>query len=295
MSARIAHGPRSAPVRAPAVALADAVGLRHAVELLLVASGAKPAAMVFAPAGALRAVRGHVARLSLRSREVPCQTVPIRDGQKLGHVHKAFSGPRRPGAEGFVPLLVAKDEATCRALRAGWPDAHDDLGALLGYPACCVAFYAREFPRRIRRDDDYVLPAVSTLGPHPFVNNVAIRCFGIALLSHFPCSPSCAASRSLGEAALRALRRSAPGLARFLADHLASAVVYSRSGGVCFMPGYALRGTQLTFGRVVSTPRNRLASVLAAAGVLDAASPTEFVVDGRRFGGPGEQLVLFGR
>jgi hypothetical protein len=68
-----------------------------------------------------------------------------------------------------------------------------EMGALLGYPRCCVERFVR-----LRARDDASL-AGALLGPHgartPFETAFTVPPF--TLVSHAPCSPTCAATRSL--------------------------------------------------------------------------------------------------
>lgn len=136
-----------------------------------------------------------------------------------------------PG-DAFTTLLVALDEslareaADCDLLEASSAPSVDRLaasrrlGALLGYPPCCVAAYADAFadPRlRAAGDLGHLLPLNRTVRPlDPRLNRVgAAR----PLLSHHPCRLDCAASAAIGQAVLDALAALDPDAAvRALAD-----------------------------------------------------------------------------
>lgn len=99
--------------------------------------------------------------------------------------------------------------------------AESRLGALLGYPGCCIHAHANAqdqgedacFRRLLAEPDPDGLPAGNNL----FV-------LSHQLISHFPCSLRCDASRALADAALAALTTARPEHGRALGTLLASPI-----------------------------------------------------------------------
>ncbi len=119
----------------------------------------------------------------------------------------------------FTTIVAGPDPADvhrgldCDLLEAGEAplderlDASREIGALLGYPPCCVQAYLDSVadPRWNPRGDlGHVVPLNRTTGPlDPHCNRIGP---GLPLLSHHPCRLDCASSVRLGRAVLAALR-----------------------------------------------------------------------------------------
>jgi hypothetical protein len=120
----------------------------------------------------------------------------------------------------YAIVAVARDQASLDEVLAA-QRAHasaqgkaavETMGALMGYPPCCVQAFLTQRTRgdnldnerlTFRRAPDEVL--------HPLLHRVG----GVRLLSHHPCSPSCAGSIRIGEQILEALAAvDAPATAR---------------------------------------------------------------------------------
>lgn len=175
-------------------------------EVRLLAAGAKPMVLVHGAEPALTAVgawaraQGHAALLS------PFQFEPEADAA-LGRYSNRASDltPAIAGSGQWRGLLLSPDTAVAElawlCLLFGW-DAL--LGKLLGYPNCCADAFARDWPRA--RTEFRGDPALMWLALHdkrdvaldlPWETNVYARYFGHELIQHFPCTPYCAATRSL--------------------------------------------------------------------------------------------------
>lgn len=97
-------------------------------------------------------------------------------------------------------------------LRKAWIEpSGDTIGALLGYPPCCRAFFEEAFTRNRIVDPGWLIArftpeaevrglAVSVAG---FAQaNILLRRLGVRAVPHFPCSYGCVATRELGRALL---------------------------------------------------------------------------------------------
>ena len=103
------------------------------------------------------------------------------------------------GIGGELALLAARDPDTLRELRRMQrrPHAHlRELGALLGYPPCCVEAFAAQ-PER--GDDLYnrYAAAARTEGRGPW--RASLNDTEHKLLAHFPCTYRCSASTAQAE------------------------------------------------------------------------------------------------
>jgi len=106
--------------------------------------------------------------------------------------------------------MVIGSRRNVRKFRAAWIDRNDDaLGALLGYPACCRAFFDVVFVSRQLGDPGWLIarntPAVEVSGTTLSVagdreTNILLRRMGIRAVPHFPCSFGCEPSRRLSRA-----------------------------------------------------------------------------------------------
>jgi hypothetical protein len=107
------------------------------------------------------------------------------------------------GDEGSVGRLLGLDAS---------PRPHEvPLGAMLGYPACCVSRVARKGERRIDALANEAARWVYA-GPYWAIDPTDYR-GGRALISHVPCGPRCAPSLRDAFRALDHLRAASPLLA----------------------------------------------------------------------------------
>ncbi len=100
---------------------------------------------------------------------------------------------------GIYFVYISKDES--KAWLASYYELmgnHRDLGLLLGYPACCVEFFAAQFTA------GNVNPQHLPLNPY---TNLTQREKDAVLLSHFPCSSHCEQSIELAKKYLNLLAK----------------------------------------------------------------------------------------
>ncbi|MEP7122570.1 MAG: hypothetical protein ABJE95_16730 [Byssovorax sp.] len=120
----------------------------------------------------------------------------------------------------FAIVAVAKDQASLDEVLAA-QRAHasaqgkaavEAMGALMGYPPCCVQAFLAQRTRGDNLDNERLTFRRAPREPlHPLLHRVG----GVRLLSHHPCSPSCAGSIRIGEQIVGALAAvDAPATAR---------------------------------------------------------------------------------
>ncbi len=130
-----------------------------------------------------------------------------------------------------LTLFIGEQEATQEAIELERVERHGSgdereaamsrLGALLGYPECCVTTYRAQDDQGETATFERLLSGGERDGL-PATNNLFL--LSQQLISHFPCDLSCAASAAIGEAALEALRGEAPASAAALIELLESPV-----------------------------------------------------------------------
>jgi hypothetical protein len=286
--------PRRPAVRLRGVDLPKVFGFRAALEIVLVALQAKPAAIVWIDQNALEDCAQVCRSLGLNAMPSPVKSLAIPDRTKLNYVHSSISVNASDPSPGYVALFVSKDELLCYRLREADPSDRAETGRLLGYPDCCITFYCLQFPFQIQRGDDYILPAIDHLGFFPFTNNYAVRCFGNTLISHFPCSPACECTTALGTRNLEVLRCYNPSVAEYLCSHLRSAVIYTESEGVFYMPHYTFERGCLSFDSFFHSSTGVLYEALrTSGGKVFVSNHDEFQVAGRKYCSPDMGVLLF--
>ncbi len=110
----------------------------------------------------------------------------------------------------YAIVAVAKDQASLDEVLAA-QRAHasaqgkaavEAMGALMGYPPCCVQAFLGQRTRGDNLDNERLtFRRAPDEALHPLLHRVG----GVRLLSHHPCSPSCAGSIRVGEHILEAL------------------------------------------------------------------------------------------
>ncbi|MBW2996002.1 hypothetical protein KY332_01745 [Candidatus Woesearchaeota archaeon] len=139
----------------------------------------------------------------------------------LADTHKRYSNkglkariddPRR----GMFFIYMSKDETKAAEARIHeMKDNHRELGFDLGYPECCVEFFAEKWEERSRLDNDYIFPALHNSDGFRFSfhTNILKRSKDVTLLNHFPHSFQCEESIELAKRHLKMLMELEPGLA----------------------------------------------------------------------------------
>jgi len=140
--------------------------------------------------------------------------------------HDRWLDDRRSGAP-RVELYVAGDADLARRAAALQLDPTRnlvELGALMGYPPCCVAAFGAQRDRANNSLNRYRAAARTPPGSAPWpwpLNELQVR-----LVPFFPCSYRCQAALAFATATLAALDGAHPGTAAQLEAHLAQTVLY---------------------------------------------------------------------
>ncbi|HEY8432333.1 MAG TPA: hypothetical protein VIL20_28365, partial [Sandaracinaceae bacterium] len=134
----------------------------------------------------------------------------------------------RAASRRVIDLYVARDAKTAAKLAAlhkeGSTDAASGIGALLGFPACCVQAFVAQVEHGDETYDRYAIAARTSFGPGPWPAVLDDTSF--ALLSHRPCTYRCERSREQARALLDALRTEHADLHDAIVRYLRCPVLY---------------------------------------------------------------------
>jgi len=151
-------------------------------------------------------------------------------------------------------MYVSKDKKIAeKAKKLESTGKHAELGKLLGYPSCCCSF----FEKHDTPTYDFTLSSFHDSSGYqfPWFSNNCLRGFDIGLISHFPCSFSCAETRKIAEKNFSAIQKHDPDIARYFAHALKSAVIYSEGVGV-----YSFKGVKTGIQSYGYAPAHLIAS-----------------------------------
>lgn len=177
---------------------------------------------------------------------------------------------RRDRGEERVELYIARDPAD--AMRAARLQAEGDpsaslraIGALLGYPPCCVEAFAAQSDRSNNTRNRYATAARTREGAAwPWeLNNLHTL-----LLPCYPCSYACGAARELAAGALAAMDAAHPGTRRAIGERLARPSLYFDHERQMVLHGVASGDTARFSG--VSVPEGTPSDFAALAGAIGA-------------------------
>jgi hypothetical protein len=206
----------------------ELVDLRSFTSLVAVLGGAKPA-MRGTCSGEQAGAILELARALGLGAEISSYALQVE--QACGGVMHGWR-PAEPGESPESDLrhfYIGADALAARLACAFGDSDPVRLGHMLGYPECCIQFFAaREAVWEPGRPFDLV-PDVAppTTGRHCSLLNFACRHFGYALIGHFPCRWDCEASLGVAEGVLAAVLTHVPELAAAILDCLETDIVYA--------------------------------------------------------------------
>lgn len=215
------------------------------LELRLIAYGAKPAGLLHGSEADLAGHLDWARRRGMTALLGPHEWDQRSDDGKGGYSNiTGAQRPARAGSSAMRVAVVAADEDRAilawAALAFHWDEF---LGALLGYPSCCVAAFAARWPEACERQQgDLAVPTLLASGAPPYdwrVNNFG-RYFGAEIIQHFPCRFDCTATLAQAVRVARILESFEPDRVAGLKTVLAAPVVYTETDGVAVLPGAAV-------------------------------------------------------
>ncbi len=167
----------------------------------------------------------------------------------------------------FVAAHRARDLETLVQLRsAADPDPHlREIGALLGYPKCCVDAFARLSDR----SDDARTRYATARGTAAEANWAwPLNDTGVRVLPFFACSYTCPHARKQAEAVLELLRVESPAVHAALAERLAAPVLYFDENAFIRVKPVGATHRQVGVPRGAPEWLRRIARALARRGTL---------------------------
>lgn len=190
--------------------------------------------------------------------------------------------PESPEGDFAVFLAKNQEEAKLAKYYYTYGD-HIKTGAFFGYPKCCVRFFLNNVGSN--HNNDYILNAIKDTKQHDFLNNRALRYFGISLLSHFPCSLDCSASQSIAMERLLYLQKEYPEIAMRFENQLKSIIIYTEEQGVFFANDYSINGNHVKYKNLKGTIKNDLFYKLKNTGEINIISHNHLLVGSEKLKG----------
>jgi hypothetical protein len=216
--------------------VAEILGGAAAREIILAATGTKIARIAVTD-GELNRVAPHLLALGLLAARSERKYVSRPDRGKGGFSNRfATRHPQRHPEARWLLYVASDREQAQAALDADGEGGDHDLGGLLRYPACCIAWYERVWRRAERHHQGDLFPLahaatpVST-GSHRLLNFGA-NYFGGGWTSFFPCSLRCDAAIAQLTEERTLVRAVAPELAAQADELSLCPIVYTEFRGV---------------------------------------------------------------
>jgi len=184
--------------------------------------------------------------------------VPIYDKNKMGFSNRMERVPTTLKGGKIIAYISKYEKIVEFAKHYEHERDHTSLGKLLGYPECCINFYTGNREQALKNQDDYMMLIPTKDKIYPFYNNYAIRCFGVSLISHFPCSLDCKNSKDIAQKNLNFLRKEFPQTAIFFEKELKSFVICAGENGIFYSSDYKKEGNTIFFNALKSTVKNEI-------------------------------------
>jgi hypothetical protein len=153
---------------------------------------------------------------------------PLRkSGYYQGFAH--FHHPVKPGEPFFWYGCLTKTQKDAEIFKeADRKGDHKTIGKMLGYPDCCIEYFERMFP--INYDPIWV-DLEGEIEGYPEANQM-LRYFGPRITSHLSCSPTCKATKEIGEVWFKIMKEIDEKLANEMYELLASPITWNSYHGV---------------------------------------------------------------
>lgn len=160
--------------------------------------------------------------------------------------------------EGHVFFYIAKDKRTAEKTRLAEKDGGiEELGIALGYPQCCIDFFAKNRNDEIKNENDYIIPSLNNTksNSHSFHLNVFARYFDFCLVSHAPHSLDCEKSLELAKKTMSFLAKIEPQLG-FTYQQFMSGVALHSNQGIVWLPQAKIIDDNIKFKHILSSPKD---------------------------------------
>jgi len=114
---------------------------------------------------------------------------------------------------------------------------HKTMGSLLGYPECCIKHFIEILPINYDlktfpiNDDPIWLGKEGKVTGYPECNQMLL-CFGARITAHFSCSPTCEATKKIGQSWFKVMKEIDKNLAKELYDLLVAKLIWNNHRGI---------------------------------------------------------------
>jgi len=253
------------------------------LDCIYVAGGIKPTCISFLSTDSLYLVEKYCKVNSLCYELSDYKIIPVSDKGKGGFSNKC-SRVSQESPEGCFAVFLARDNKDAKLLKYYYANNdHIKTGALLGYPRCCTRFFLKN--RKNCQNNDYVLCAIKDTEQHDFLYNRSLRYFDTSLLSHFPCSFSCSASKAIAKRHLDYLQKKCPEIAVLYKERLKSLVIYTEEQGIFFADDYYVDGICVRYSNIYGTMENDLFLKLKNTKKIEILSPNCILIGSTKIEG----------
>ena len=231
------------------------------LEILYVLEGVKPCTRIIVKEDDLDKTREFLKQFGLCIETSDFKISMDKDLNKGGYSNMAVKVNSDSNFKGDFLVYVAKDKETAeKAKQYERSNDYKNLGLMLGYPECCCDFFKENFNEQSKKDNDYVIPALTNSKGivFPYENNTMGRYFDYGLISHFPCSYNCQKSREIGQKHLEVIKKHSQQTADDTLKNLKSVGIYSDFSGIYLLLDYTLMDTEVRFNDIKCTTQGRL-------------------------------------
>lgn len=213
-------------------------------ELRLLLAGAKPLCLIHGPEGELVGLGAYLRERGYTALLTPYQFDPL-PSEGIGTYSNLMSapGPAVAGSGQWRGLLVSADcQTACLAWLSLLFEWSHLLGALLGYPTCCVNAFNQRWPTAQRRyggDPGIMLLAAQErayIENVSWASNIFARYAGYELVQHFPCALDCGETERLAQRHATALQHFWPEACAALLSRIAAPVLVCPGHGITLFP-----------------------------------------------------------
>lgn len=265
----------------------------RSLEILYLLSGIKKAVRLDANEIELKKIKDFCDEENLSIDVSDFKVIKATDKGKGGYANIVKRVPLDHYGSGLFHLYISKDKNKSKFLKL-LENKNDDkaIGALLGYPECCIDFFIKNRENQQKLQNDYIIPALNNSEgfKFPFYANYAIRYFDIALLSHFPHSFNCNGSIKIAKGNMECIKQYSIELANKFEEMLKCAVLYTENDGVFMLRDYKLKGNVLQFNEIQPTTNNELLESLNKNKEIEVINKNKININGKIIEGIGFML-----
>ncbi len=140
--------------------------------------------------------------------------------------------------------IVTRDFASAEKFKKFFDkNNHEAMGEMLGYPKCCTSYFQKHF--KVNNDPVWVNKKGDISGH--LECNILLHYFGIRMIPHYPCSPSCVESKKIGEKWHLLMKNKNKNLAKKLQEILKTEMTWDSYHGVVQVETPYFLGVSNTF------------------------------------------------